>query len=89
MRICAEVSDEFVASVPAVLLKGLGRIAFTGVFRRYFKKQAARSQARRYQEDFVYEVEEGDDGEMSLVFSECAVNKLLRSPGRRRVEALL
>ena len=47
VRICAEVSDEFVASVPGVLLKTFGRLAFSPFVRRYFKKQAARSQERR------------------------------------------
>jgi hypothetical protein len=76
VRICAEVSDEVVASVPGVLLKMFGSLAFSPFSRRYFKKQAARSQERRYEEDFVYEVEEGEDGELAMVFSECAVNKL-------------
>ena len=76
VRICAEVADDFVASAPVALLKTIGRLAFSPFSRLYFKRQAIRSQRRRYKEDFVYEVEEGNDGEMSLVFSECAVNKL-------------
>jgi hypothetical protein len=76
VRICAEVSDEFVAGVPGVVLKTVGRLAFSPLLRRYFKKQAARSQQRRYEEDFVYEIEEGNDGELAMVFTECAVNKL-------------
>lgn len=81
VRVCAEVADDFVASAPAALLKTLGRLAFSPMSRWIFKRQAARSQRRRYEEDFVYEVEEGDDGEMSLVFSECAVNKLYAAQG--------
>jgi hypothetical protein len=81
IRICAEVSDEFLGSAPAVLLKAFGRFAFSPYFRRYFRKQAARSQERRYKEDFVYEVEAGADGEMSLIFSECAVNKFYEAQG--------
>lgn len=75
VRVCAEVSDEFFRSLPGFLLRLIGRLAFLPPVRRFFEKQARRSQERRYPGDFVYEVRVSDDGELSLVFEECAVNK--------------
>ncbi len=81
IRICAEVSDEFIASAPGLLLRFVGWAAFGPFTKWYFRRQAERSQRRRYEDDFVFELEEGDDGEMSFVFSECAVNKLYEAQG--------
>lgn len=81
VEICAEMSDDFFRSAPAWLLSSSGRYAFNPLARAFFKRQAERSRARAYAEDFVYEVEEGADGEFSLVFSECAVNKFYDAHG--------
>jgi len=75
------VSDRFFRSIPGAVLQLMGRSAFTSPVRRFFRRQAARSQARQYPADFVYQVEESADGEMSLVFSECAVNKMYDAQG--------
>lgn len=75
IRVCAEVSDEFFRSFPGFLLRSMGRLAFLPPVRRFFQKQAQRSQERRFPGDFFYEVRVSDDGEFSLVFEECAVNK--------------
>jgi hypothetical protein len=75
VRVCAEVSDDFFRSFPGFLLRSIGRLAFLPPVRRFFEKQARRSQERRYPGDFVYEVRVSDDGEFSLVFEVCAVNK--------------
>jgi hypothetical protein len=75
VRVCAEVSDDYVRSLPGFVLRAIGRLAFLPPMRRYFERQARRSQERRYPGDFVWEVQAGDDGEYSFVFEECAVNK--------------
>ncbi len=75
------VSDRFLRSMPGWMLKLIGRLAFSGPSRRLFQRQAARSQQRAYPADFVYGIEEAADGELSLVFSECAVNKLYDAQG--------
>jgi len=81
IAVCFTVSDRFFRSIPGKLLKLVGRLAFTSPVRRIFRQQAARSQQRQYPADFVYTVEEGEDGELSLVFSECAVNKMYDALG--------
>lgn len=81
VAICSEIADDFFRSAPPFLLAVSGRYAFNPLARRFFEKQAERSRARAYAEDFVYEIEEGADGEFSLVFSECAVNKFYDKNG--------
>ncbi len=73
--VCAAVSDDVFQSAPARVLGFVGRLAFTGPMRALLRQQAARSQRRLYAADFVYRFRETDDGEMTLVFDECAVNK--------------
>jgi len=68
-------------SLPGFALRLCGRLAFARPFRRLLERQAARSRERRYPEDFVYSVREGDDGELALVFEECAVNKFYAAQG--------
>lgn len=75
IRVCSEVSDEFLRMFPSFVLKLAGRLAFNPLARRIFKRQAARSQARAYPEDFVWQVKEGGGDDVALVFEECAVNK--------------
>ena len=75
------VSDRQIRALPSWLLRLIGKLAFSAPSRRMFRKQAARSKNREYAADFVYDVEERSDGEMSLVFSECAVNKHFDAEG--------
>ncbi len=75
IRVCQEVFDGWFRKVPGFALRAIGRLLLSAPVRWYFERQARRSQERRYAEDFVWRVERGTDGEMSLVFDECAVNK--------------
>jgi L-2-amino-thiazoline-4-carboxylic acid hydrolase len=86
IRVCAEVSDEFFRSLPGFLLRSIGRLAFLPPVRRFFQKQSQRSQERRYPGDFVFEVRVSDDGEFSLVFEECAVNKFYDAEDARELK---
>jgi hypothetical protein len=70
-----EVFDAWIRRLPHALRHGLGRLLLSGPALRYFESQARRSQERRHAEDFVWHVEKGADGEMAMVFEECAVNK--------------
>ncbi len=78
VRVCAELSDQLLRSIPAPLLRIFGRLAFSAPSRFLLARQAARSQKRRYSEDFVYRFETGGDDDGALVFEECAVNKFYR-----------
>lgn len=75
------VTDGMLRSLPVRLLKRIGRLAFASPARRLFRRQAERSQEKRYAADFVYQIEETAEGELSFVFSECAVNKLYDAKG--------
>ncbi len=75
IRVCQEVFDGWLQRLPDAVLRGIGRVLLSAPMRRYFERQARRSQERRHAEDFVWRVERGPDGELSLVFDECAVNK--------------
>jgi hypothetical protein len=81
VRVCAEVSDEYLRGLPDFLLRLAGRLGFTRLVTALLKRQARRSRVRRYPADFVYAVEEGQEGELALVFDECAVNKFLDAQG--------
>jgi hypothetical protein len=75
IRVCHEALDAWFRRMPGWLLRAIGRLLLSPPGRWYFEHQARRSQERRYPEDFVWQVERGDAGELSLVFDECAVNK--------------
>jgi hypothetical protein len=79
--VCSEVSDDFFRTIPGFLLRLGGRAAFTRFARRFFEKQAARSQERRHPEDFVYRVRTGNGDDLALIFDECAVNKFYAAQG--------
>ena len=79
-RVTAEVGDAFFRALPAWLLRLVGRLALSWPSRWLLRRQAERSQARRYAEDFVWEVRE-ERGEVALVFEECAVNKFYDAHG--------
>lgn len=75
IRACHIVADDFFRAVPRPVLRLLGRVLLSAPSRWYFGAQARRSQKRAYDQDFVWTLEQGADGEMSFVFDECAVNK--------------
>jgi hypothetical protein len=75
IRLCQEVFDAWLRRLPGFVLRAIGRLALSAPSRWYFERQARRSQQRRHAADFVWRVERGAGGEMSLVFDECAVNK--------------
>jgi hypothetical protein len=75
IRVAQTVFDGWFRKLPRFALLAIGRLLLSGPVRGYFARQAARSQERRYAEDFVWKVEQGADGELSFVFDECAVNK--------------
>jgi hypothetical protein len=75
IRVTQHVVDGWVRRLPAIVLRAEGRMLLSQPTRWFLTRQAARSQARRYPADFVWSVENGRDGEVSLVFDECAVNK--------------
>ena len=85
IAVCFEISDGFFRTFPSFVLRFGGKAAFSGFVKNALKKQAAMSQERRYSGDFVYNVREGEDGEMTLEFSECAVNKFYEA---QRVQEL-
>ena len=81
VRVCQEAFDAWLKRMPDWLLRGIGRLWLSPPARWYFERQALRSQERRYAEDFVWRVERGTDGELSMVFEECAVNKWYEAEG--------
>ncbi len=83
IRVCQEVFDGWLHRLPGFVLRGIGWLALSAPVRGYFQRQARRSQERRYADDFVWRVEHGPGGEMSLVFDECAVNKWYDAQGVR------
>lgn len=80
-RVGAEVGDDFFRSFPPWMLRLVGWLAFTRPVRWLLRRQAQRSQARRYPADFVYSLREGDGDDLALVFEECAVNKFYDAYG--------
>ena len=85
IAVCAELSDDVFRAVPTPVLRLVGRLAFTRPVQWVFERQAARSRRRAYPADFVYAVRVGDDGELALVFEECAVNKFYAAQNVREL----
>ncbi len=75
IRVAADVADELFRSLPGAVLRLVGRLAFTRPVRGVLRRQAERSQERRFAADFVFQFREGDGDDWALVFDECAVNK--------------
>jgi hypothetical protein len=75
IRVSQTVFDGWFRKLPGFALRAVGRLLLSGPVRGYFERQAARSQERRHPEDFIWKVEQSEDGEFSFVFDECAVNK--------------
>jgi hypothetical protein len=86
VRVCHEAFDAWLKRIPGWLLHVIGRLMLSPLGRWYFERQARRSQERRYAEDFVWRVERGADGELAMVFEECAVNKWYEAEGVRELK---
>ncbi len=86
IQICHEVFDGWLKRLPGFVLRAIGWLLLSPPMRGYFERQARRSQERRYADDFVWRVERGPGGEMSLVFDECAVNKWYEAQGVRELK---
>lgn len=86
VRVCQEVTEGWLRRLPGFVLRALGRLLLSPPARWYFESQARRSQARRHAEDFVWRVEQGPDGEMAMVFDECAVNKWYDAQGLQELK---
>jgi hypothetical protein len=80
-RVCYDLSDSLLRSVPAFVLRLLGRLGLSRPVRWFLQSQARRSQRRAFPGDFVYSVQHRPDGEVALVFEECAVNKFYDAQG--------
>jgi hypothetical protein len=81
IRICSRVTDGLFRPFPPFVLRLAGRLALSGFVKKRLEKQAARSQERRYPEDWVFTARENGEGEAVLEFTECAVNKLYEAQG--------
>jgi len=86
IRVCHEALDDWLNRMPGWLLRVIGGLLLSPPGRWYFERQARRSQRRRYAEDFVWRVERGGDGELAMVFEECAVNKWYEAEGVRELK---
>ncbi len=81
--VLAKASDALLKSLPAFLLRATGKLALGGLVKAFVQRSASRSQKRRYSDDFVYRVVEGDGEEFDwgLELSQCAVIKLYEAQG--------
>lgn len=79
VRACADTVDALIRAIPRPVLRLIRWLAFSPLVQAVFRRQAARSQERRYPEDFVYRLETGGEDDWALVFEECAVNKFYRA----------
>jgi hypothetical protein len=77
--IWAESADDLFRRLPPWLAKLGGRALLSKPVVRGFRKQTAISQERRFPEDWVYELVEGEDFDVGFEFSECAVIKLYQT----------
>ncbi|MEN6314782.1 MAG: L-2-amino-thiazoline-4-carboxylic acid hydrolase [Clostridiaceae bacterium] len=66
---------------PKFVLKILGRLQFTQIFRRKLIKLSEQSKQKQYPEDFVFEIVSGDgkNFDWGIEFSECAILKFFKS----------
>lgn len=81
IAIIAELSDDWFRSMPGWLLGLLGRAAFSGPARWYFRRQGDRSLRRQHAGDFVWRLREGGGDDVAFEFDECAVNKFYEAQG--------
>ena len=59
IRVCQETFDGWLRKLPRFALGGIGRLLMSAPARWTLERQAARSQKRRYAEDFVWRLERG------------------------------
>ena len=83
VRVWAEAADTLFARIPARLAHLGGQAIFSKPVVNTFRKQSLLSQERRFLEDWVYTLLEGDGEEFDVgfEFSECAVIKLYQAMG--------
>ena len=83
MRIWAEVADELFRKIPGPIARLGGRMLLSKRTMKAFEKPTHISKERKYPEDWVYELLEGDGKEfdVGLEFSECAVIKFYDAMG--------
>lgn len=81
IRVCAETLDAALRSIPGPARRLIRWLAFTPLVTGLLRRQAARSQQRRYPADFVYRLKTGGEDEWALEFEECAVNKFYQAQG--------
>ena len=81
IRIWAEVADDLFSKIPGWIARLGGRILLSNPVVKAFKNQTIASQERRFPEDWVYELLEGDGEKFDLgfEFSECAVIKFYQA----------
>lgn len=83
VQTCCEVTDSYFRPVPGFVWHFIGRLSFGRLFLRRVKRYAAKSQDRRYTEDWVFQVVEGESEncDWGFEFTECAVQKLYDAHG--------
>lgn len=84
VRIAYEASDDYFRAFPPIVDKAIKVLATTRPVLGHLRKQAARSQERRYPEDFVYTCsvhKRKGEVELQLEFVECAVQKYYDAEG--------
>ena len=81
IRIWAEAADDLFTKIPVPMARLGGRALLSKPVIKSFRKQTIMSQERRFPEDWVYEVLDGDGEEFDVgfEFSECAVIKLYQA----------
>jgi len=83
ISICCRVADDYMASLPRIIVWTARKFAFGRLIARKMQQQAIQSRQRQYPQDFVYEYIKGDgkDFNWALEFTECAVNKFYDAQG--------
>jgi hypothetical protein len=81
IRIWAEAADDLFAKIPAWMAHLGGRTLLSKPVVKAFKRQTITSQERRFPEDWVYKLLDGDGEafDVGFEFSECAVIKLYQT----------
>jgi len=81
IRIWAEAADDLFAKIPAWMAHLGGQVLLSKPVIKSFRKQTIMSQERRFPEDWVYELLDGDGDkyDVGFEFSECAVIKLYQA----------
>jgi len=81
IRIWAEAADDLFAKIPEPLAHLGGKVLLSKPVIKSFGKQTIMSQERRYPEDWVYELLEGDGEkyDVGFEFAECAVIKFYQA----------